>query len=144
MTAPAGIHPPFQPPPPFRSPSEHPSPAQILDSAAALARAEVKLLWSHARRLGERAAVAIALTWVAMMLTQIAVLLLAISPVIAKAYGGVTLAVTVAPAALLAAITWAVCAKTWLGLKPSAGDQQHKATTADNSLELSSGELGRR
>jgi hypothetical protein len=129
MTAPVG----------FSESSTHPS-AQILDSAAALVRAEAKLLWFHAQKLGKRLGVALGLTWLAMMLTQIALFLLALSPVIAAAYGAAILAASVAPSVVLAAIAWGVCAKSWLGLGESSTDSRASAP----SLGLSSSELGRR
>jgi hypothetical protein len=131
MTAPAA----------FNEPPAHPS-AQILDSAAALARAEVKLLWFHARRLGGRLGIALGLTWLAMMLTQLGVLMLLLSPLIVASYGGVMLAASLAPALLLAAIAWAVCIKKWLGLSEGTGEPQNMASPS--ALELPRAGLERR
>ena len=130
MTGPTGLN----------QPANHPS-AQILDSAAALARAEMKLLWFHAQKLGARIAVALGLTWIAMMLTQIALLVLALSPIIATSYGGAVLAASAAPAVLLAVIAWSLSIKRWLGLTERSNAEKAPTATA---LELSSGELGRR
>jgi hypothetical protein len=122
------------------SPAQHPS-AQILASAAELARAEVRLLWSHARQVGARAALALSLTWFAMLLTQIALLMLAASPIIFAAYGSTVLVASVAPALVLSAIAWSVSVKKWL--KVSATGETRTAAE-HSSLELSTGELGRR
>lgn len=130
MTAPTGLN----------ETASHPS-AQILESAAALARAEVKLLWFHAQKLGGRIAVALGLTWLAMMLTQIALLVLALSPVIATTYSGAVLAASVAPAVLLSVLAWSLSAKRWLSLTERSNAEKTPTAT---SLELSSGELGRR
>jgi hypothetical protein len=129
-TAPVGLH----------QQASHPS-AQILDSAAALARAELKLLWFHAQKLGTRVALAVGLTWIAMTLTQVALLVLALSPVIATSYGGAVLAASLAPVVLLAVIAWSLTLKRWLALTDRASSEKTPAAT---SLELSSGELGRR
>lgn len=130
MTAPAAFN---QPP--------HPS-AQILDSAAALARAEVKLLWSHARRLGGRVGVALGLTWLAMTLTQLSLLILAVSPLIVASYGVTHLAASLAPALLLSALAWGFCIKRWLGLNDVTGGQRNSANPS--ALELPATELERR
>jgi hypothetical protein len=130
MTAPAAFN---QPP--------HPS-AQILDSAAALARAEVKLLWSHARRLGGRVAVALGLTWLAMTLTQLSLLLLALSPLIAASYGAVHLAASLAPALLLSALAWGLSIKRWLALNEGTSGQHNLANPS--ALELPVSEPERR
>ena len=122
------------------APAHHPS-AQILASAAELARAEVRLLWFHARRVGARAAVALSLTWFAMLLTQIALLLLAASPIIFAAYGGTVLLASIVPAPVFAAIAWSVSVKKWLKVGATA---EARATAEHSALELSSGELGRR
>lgn len=116
--------------------------AQILESAAQLARAEVRLLWSHVRQFGARIAVALGLTWLASLLTQTAILMLAASPMIGASYGGVVLAACLAPALLFTVITWAACVKKWRGLSdvPSAAQSR----TSDTALELPSGELERR
>jgi len=121
-------------------PGNHPS-AQILESAAALARAELKLLWFHAQKLGARIALALGLTWIAMMLTQVALLVLALSPVIATSYGGAVLAASAVPTVLLAAIAWSLAIKRWLGLAERSNAEK---TPAETSLEFPSGELGRR
>ena len=126
--------------PGLNGPANHPS-AQILESAAALARAELKLLWFHAQKLGGRVALALGLTWIAMMLTQIALLVLALSPIIATAYGGAVLAASAVPSVLLAAIAWSLSIKRWLGLAERSDAEK---TPAETSLELASGELGRR
>ena len=125
----------------FSEPPGHPS-AQILDSAAALARAEVKLLWSHARRLGGRVAIALGFTWLAMMLTELALLLLLLSPLIAASYGGPRLAASLAPALLMAAIAWSLCIKRWLGLAEGTSEPQQLASPS--ALELPNAELERR
>lgn len=119
----------------------HPS-TQILDSAAALARAEVKLLWSHARQLGGRVAMALGLTWLAMTLTQLSLLLLALSPLIAKSYGAAHLAASLGPALLLSALAWGLCIKRWLGLNEGTGAQRNSANPS--ALELPATELERR
>jgi hypothetical protein len=112
-----------------------------LDSAAALVRAEVKLLWFHAQKLGVRVGVALGLTWLAMMLTQIALLVLALSPIILASYGAPVLVATTAPSVVLAVIAWSLCTKRWIGLTERSSTPK---TPAAPSLELPSGELGRR
>jgi hypothetical protein len=137
MTGPTRLH---EPPVAESAPTQHPS-AQILTSAAELARAEVRLLWSHARQVGSRAALALSLTWFAMLLTQIALLMLAASPIIFAAYGSTILIASVAPAVALAAIVWSVSVKKWL----KVGATGEARTAGEHSpLELSTGELGRR
>jgi hypothetical protein len=130
MTAPTGLN----------EPPSHPS-AQILDSAAALARAELKLLWFHAQKLGVRIAVALGFTWLAMLLTQITVLILALSPIIIASYGGMILAASAAPSLLLALIAWTLCIKKWLSVSERPNAPEARAAP---SLELSASELGRR
>ena len=115
--------------------------AQILASAAELARAEVRLLWSHAKRVGARAAVALSLTWFAMLLTQITLLMLAASPIIFAAYGSTILVLSIVPALVFSAVAWSVSVKKWAKV---GAPGEARAAVEHSALELSSGELGRR
>jgi hypothetical protein len=56
--------------------------ARVIESAVELARAEGKLVLSHVRILSLRALSAVLITLVATSLTQVAILLLALSPVL--------------------------------------------------------------
>lgn len=119
---------------------------QVLESAVALARAELKLLQSHVLshvyRLGGRAAVAVGLSWLAMCLTQLALLMLAVSPIVAASFGLPTLIASIAPAILLAAIAWFACIRSWRGLFEPKREPPRSATP--DALGLGPSDLHRR
>lgn len=65
--------------------------AAVVDSATAVARAELRLLKAEAKAWLTRAGLGLFLLWIAVLLSQVFVLLLAISPVLAKGHAWTTL-----------------------------------------------------
>ena len=83
------------------------SSAQVIESAVELARAESKLVLSHVRVLSLRALSAVLILLVATSLSQVAILLIALSPVLAAFRGWPTIALSVlVPVAAAAIAVW--------------------------------------
>jgi len=96
-------------------PSESPGRvgAQIVDSSLELIRAEIGLLWSRAIRLGARGAVAVGISWAAMTLTQIALLMLVLSPLIAAAFSTWAALASVLPILFVTVLAWILTLRSW-------------------------------
>jgi hypothetical protein len=79
----------------------------VVESATAVARAEVRLLKAEAKAWLSRVGLGLLLLWLAVLLSQVFVLLLALSPVLAQSQAWTTVAsmliVALVPAALCAA-----------------------------------------
>jgi hypothetical protein len=81
--------------------------ARVLESAVELARAESKLVLSHVKVLSLRALSAVLILLVATSLTQVAILLVALSPVLATFRDWPTVALSVLlPVAAAAVAVW--------------------------------------
>jgi hypothetical protein len=81
--------------------------ARVIESAVELARAESKLVLSHVKILSLRALSAVLILLVATSLSQVAILLLALSPVLATYRGWPTVALSVLlPVAAAAVAVW--------------------------------------
>lgn len=65
-------------------PESLPIPARLIDAALGLARAEIALALVHARQIAVRAVSAVLATIVAAAFAQLAILLLVLSPLLAK------------------------------------------------------------
>ncbi len=110
------------------------SSAQVVDSVVALVRAELRLLWFRARRVGGRTAVAIGLTWVSMSLTHIALFVLIVLPILSATYSELTIAATIVPATLLSVITWIMSIRSWRKVFEDKGEDPK--TTEAQLLDL--------
>jgi len=114
------------------------STAQVVDSAVALVRAELRLVWSHVRRVGSRTAVAIGLTWVSMSLTHIALFVLLVLPLLAATYNIILILAAVVPATLLATMTRLLCIRSWRRVFERKWEQPK--TPASTALDLERGD----
>ena len=86
---------------------------QLLESVVTLVRAEAKLLWSHVRIAGTRSVMAAGFTLFALILTPIAFLILALSPVLG-AWAPVELVIaSAAPVTVLAVLAWILAIRGW-------------------------------
>lgn len=94
---------------PARGSSEKPSDAlaTVIDNATALARAELRLAAAEAKGWLIRAGLGLALVWLALLLTQVFVLVLALSPLALSEHSvprvGVMLAVSLLPVLVVSA-----------------------------------------
>jgi hypothetical protein len=115
--------------------------AQVIDSVVGLVRAEAKLLWSHVRNAGSRSLTAMAFTGAALMLTPIALLILALSPVLG-AWAPVELVIASgAPITIVAMLCWVLSLRSWrtafqsatrakqMVSAPTLGLEQHGASS---------------
>lgn len=87
--------------------------AQIAENTLALVREELDARCARMRRLGIGAATAMGLTWIAMSLTQIALLVLAMSPLFAATFQAHTVAACALPVTLLAILAWTMTVRSW-------------------------------
>lgn len=87
--------------------------AKIAENVLSLVRDELEVWSARFRRLGIGAATAIGLTWIAMSLTQIALLVLAMSPLFAATFKAHTVAACALPVTLLAILAWAMTVRSW-------------------------------
>jgi hypothetical protein len=91
--------------------------ARVLESAIALARAELKLVASQglvrARLVGTRAAKAVALTWLAMTLVQITLALVVIAPFMVSLRSWPAVLTLLGPAVALAGIAGVASLRQW-------------------------------
>jgi hypothetical protein len=80
--------------------------ARVVEGAVALARAEAKLLVSEARALGKRGAVIAGAGVAGLAFTQVALILLALVPVLTVFRPWPIVLLAVAPAFILAGVAW--------------------------------------
>jgi hypothetical protein len=82
---------------------------------------------------------ALALSWLAMTFTQLALLMLALSPLIAASFGVATVLASIAPAPLLALIAWIACVRSWRSLLQTEREQPNNRVAS--GLELGPSDL---
>jgi hypothetical protein len=116
--------------------------SQVIDSAVALLRAEVILLWSHMRSAGSRSLTAASLTVIALNLTPVALLILALSPVLGALVPGELVLASAAPVTLLAVLAWILSIKRWRNVFQSK--PQHNGISDPVRLNLRHEDISRR
>jgi uncharacterized membrane protein YqjE len=84
--------------------------AQVVEAAVTLARAEVRLLATHAQNFVKRTTGALLLGWLALSLAQVAIALVCVAPVIASFRSWPAALAAIAPALVLALLVGLVAA----------------------------------
>lgn len=110
-----------------------PLPARLIDSALALARAELAVVLVHTRELAVRAVTALLATIVAAAFAQTALLLLVLTPFLAQAVAIEALVVAIVLSLGLAFVAATAALLTWRSVHRSVSSREVSAT-AENRV----------